>query len=83
MKTMKMKLARISPQNHYPKPKPIYIPKVENIQPLRDLLEEIIPSHYLLKVLRSDEIKIQLLNIDSYRIVTKALEDKNTEFHTF
>ena len=23
------------------------------------------------------------LNIDSYHIVTKALEDKNTEFHTF
>ena len=47
---------------------PIYISKFENIQPLRDLLEEIILSHYLLKVLRGDAIKIQPLNIDSYRI---------------
>ena len=59
------------------------VAKVESMQSLGDLLEQIIPSLYIIKVLRSDEIKIQPNNIDIYRIVTKALQEKNTEFHTF
>lgn len=66
-----------------PKPPPIYVSKVENIQPLRDLLEQITPNHYELKILHGDEVKIQSYDIDSFRLVTKALEEKNTEFHTF
>ena len=48
-----------------------------------ELLEEIASNQYELKLLRENEIKIQPKTIESYQMITKALEDKNTEFHTF
>ena len=57
--------------------------KGENIQPLKTILEAIVPDKSEIKVLRADEIKIQPKNIEYYRLVKKALEEKNTEFHTF
>ena len=66
-----------------PKPPPIYVSNVENIIPLKSLLEIIAPKSYEFKTLRNNEIKIQPLDIESYRNITKSLEEKNTEFHTF
>ena len=52
------------------KPPPIYVSGVENIQPQKNLLKE-------------NEMKIQPKTIEIYQIISKALVDKNTEFHTF
>ena len=57
--------------------------KWENIQPLKTILEAIVPDQYEIKVLRADEIKIPPKNIECYCLVKKALEEKNTDFHTF
>lgn len=66
-----------------PKPPPIFVSKVDNIQPLKDLLEEIAQNNYEIRILREDELKIQSATIETYSTITKALEEKNTEFHTF
>ena len=47
------------------KPPPIYVSKVENIQPLKILLKEIASNQYELKLLRENEIKIQPKTIES------------------
>ena len=56
---------------------------MENIQSLKTILAAIVPDQYEIKVLRADEIKIQPKNIECYRLVKKALEEKTHEFHTF
>lgn len=66
-----------------PKPPPIFVAGVGNITPLMLLLEEIAKQEYELKVLRNDEVKIQPQTSEKYRIIVKALTDKNTEFHTY
>ena len=66
-----------------PKPPPIYVFKVEFIQPLKYLLEKIAADNYELKTLRGNEVKIQAKNVEIFRLITKSLEEKNTEFHTF
>lgn len=65
------------------KPPPIYIYKAENIQPLNILLKQIAPNAYDLKILRRDEVKIQPYTDQTYSNITKALEENNTEFHTY
>lgn len=42
-----------------PKPSPIYVDRVSNIQPLMDLLNKIAKDEHLIKVLRNEEVKIQ------------------------
>ena len=44
---------------------------------------QIANNQYELKILRVHKIKIQPKTIEMYEIITKALEDKNTDFHTF
>ena len=71
------------PQKKDPKPPPIYVCQVEYILPLKQLLEVIAENQYEMKIIKADEVKIQPLTIEAYRTVTKALEEKKTEFHTF
>ena len=54
-----------------PKPPPIYVSNVENIIPLKSLLDIITPKLYEIKTLRNNEIKIQPKDIESYRSITK------------
>ena len=65
------------------KPPPIYVSGVENIQPLKKLLQDIADKNYELKLLKENELKIQPKTIEMYQVITKALVDQNTEFHTF
>jgi hypothetical protein len=58
---------------------PIYITNVTNIPPLLQLLDQIVPHLYEIKA----QVKIQPKTPDSYRIITKALLDRQTQFHTF
>lgn len=62
---------------------PIYVDKVENIQPLVNLLNEYALDNYELKVLNNDQVKIQPKTPDAYRDIVKQLEIKNTEFYTY
>lgn len=65
------------------KPPPIYVSGVSNIQPLRKLLSEIAGDEYMLKTLNREEIKIQANADSTYSKITKALIEKNTQFHTY
>lgn len=66
-----------------PKPPPIFVSGVENINPLIALLNEIAPEKYNLKAFNTDQVKIQVEDGKSYTTVTKALNEKNTEYHTY
>lgn len=61
----------------------MYIYKVENIQPLNTLLQQIASNEYILRILSKNEVKIQPSTEKTYNIITKALQEKNTEFHTY
>ncbi|KAJ8708360.1 hypothetical protein PYW07_010485 [Mythimna separata] len=65
------------------KPPPIFVDKVENIQPLISLLNEHVRDNYELKVLKNDQVKIQPKTSEAYRDIVKQLEIKNTEFYTY
>lgn len=66
-----------------PKPPPIFVAGVGNILPLRELLNEIAPEKYYFKILPTNEVKIQPSSADVYSLITKALAEKKTEFHTY
>lgn len=65
------------------KPPPIFVDKVENIQPLISLLNNYAQNNYELKVLNNEQVKIQPKTPDAYREIVKQLEIKNTEFYTY
>lgn len=65
------------------KPPPIYVEKTANIQPLISLLREIANDEHEIKILRKDEVKIQLKSTQAYSEIIKELQRKGTEFYTF
>jgi len=65
------------------KPPPIFVDGVENIKPLSALLDEVAQKDYQMKILNKNEIRITLTTSETYSKVTKALEEKNTQFHTY
>lgn len=65
------------------KPPPIFVSGVSNIQPLRALLEQIAKDEYELKILQGNEVKIMPKTNEKYSAITKALTERNTEFHTY
>lgn len=71
------------PSKIIPKPPPIYITGVANIQPLRNLLNQIAGNEYQMKVLNTDEVKVQPKTEQMYSKLTKALNERNTQFHTY
>lgn len=66
-----------------PKPPPIFVAGVSDINPLHEVLNKVVPNEYYLKVLSLDEIKIQAKTIKSYDIVITELDKHNTEYHSF
>lgn len=69
--------------NKQVKPPPIFVNGVQNIKPLQELLNSLIKNNYEMKILSYDQVKIQPQNPEDYTKITKALQDKNTQFHTF
>ena len=69
--------------SHQSKPPPIYISMVENVQPLISLLTETAENDFEIKILKDKEVKIQTKTEEKYKLITKALIEKNTEFHTY
>jgi hypothetical protein len=66
-----------------PKPPPIFVAGVHNIQPIHDLLIEIAADAFELKVLQGNQVKILPKSPDVYRTIIKSLTEKHTEFHTY
>ena len=51
---------------------------VKNVQPLLNLLNEIAPNEFEIKIIKNEEVKIQPKTIQPHYESTKK-----TEFHTF
>ena len=66
-----------------PEPPPIYVDGVKNINPLMELLNEIVKERYIIKALNQDQVKVQPKTGEAYTIIVKALTEKNTQFHTY
>lgn len=67
-----------------PKPPPIYVDRVSNMQPLTRLLDDSVKSEYEIKVLKAEEVKIlQPKTTQAYSIIVKELQSKGTESHTY
>ena len=69
--------------NEFPKPPPIFIDGVENIEPLNKLLNEIAPDKYTVKALNNEKVKIQPQEGQIYTKIIMALNEKNTQYHTY
>uniref|UniRef100_A0A1B0DEN7 Pre-C2HC domain-containing protein n=1 Tax=Phlebotomus papatasi TaxID=29031 RepID=A0A1B0DEN7_PHLPP len=66
-----------------PRPPPIFIYNVKDVQPLMTLLNEMAPKSYTLRALVNNQIKLQLQTIDLYRSVIKVLQEKGTQLHSY
>lgn len=66
-----------------PKPPPIFVSGVKAIAPLHKLLDQIAKDEYDIKILYNDEVKILPKTSEKYTTITKALSERNTEFHTY
>lgn len=71
------------PNDKPPKPPPIFVDKVSNIQPLLQLLKEIADGNFDIKVLSNDKVRIQPQTAEIYSKIVKCLQLKDTEFHTY
>lgn len=65
------------------KPPPIFVDKVNNVQPLIKLLNDYVNNNYEIKVLRNEQVKILSKTSEAYTIIVKQLELKGTEFYTY
>jgi hypothetical protein len=59
-----------------PKPPPIFVSDVITIQPLLQLLDQIVKQSYEIKTLAGNHIRIQPKTPDLYRAIIKALAEK-------
>lgn len=66
-----------------PRPPPIFVDRVSNIQPLINLLDKHVNGKYTIKVLQNDRVKIQPHTTETYPETVKLLKDKDTEFYTY
>lgn len=66
-----------------PKPPPIFINDVQNIAPLRELLQQIAPDGYSMKIINSNNVKIMCKSKELYSSVINSLTEKSTKFHTY
>ena len=55
---------------------------VQNVQPLIVLLTDIAQIDFEIKILKDEEVKIQRKTDEKYSLITKALIDRKTEFHS-
>lgn len=65
------------------KPPPIFIQDVTTIPPLLLLLEQVAPSAYETKALSQNQVKVQPQSSEAYRAIVHALNEKQTNFHTY
>jgi hypothetical protein len=66
-----------------PKPPPIFVDGVGEMKPLMEQLEITAKDQYVLKVMNSNQVKIQPTTRESYSAIIKILAERKTSFHTF
>ena len=62
---------------------PIFVSGVENIAPLKTLLDKIAENNYTLKILFNNEVKIIPNSSEKYLPIIEELKKKKTEFYTY
>lgn len=65
------------------RPPPIYIPGVDKIVPVQTLIEGIAGKEYTLKMLRNNQVKVQVSTEEAFRNVVSELVKQNKICHTF
>lgn len=65
------------------KPPPIFVNGVEQLKPLKDLLDSIAENEYTLKVLPNNSVKIQPNQSENYVSIVEQLKVKKTQFHKY
>jgi len=70
-------------QSTDPKPPPIFISGVLNVNLLTELLNSLAPNKYLVKTLSNYQVRVQPTESAVYTASIKALMEKNTEFHIY
>jgi len=63
--------------------RPIFVPKVSNLLPLRQLLKEVTNGEFDLRVVNPEKIKIQPKSSIAYINIVKKLKIRNIEFHIY
>ena len=71
------------PEIKIQKSPPIFVDGVSNIQPLYEMLNNSAKNSYDIKIVSSNQVKIQLKTPEVYSIVVKELEAKQTQFYTY
>lgn len=67
-----------------PAPPPIFVPGIINMQPLKNLLEQVISQKdYTLKTINRDTIKIMPTNLEVHKAAVDILKKEKVEFHTY
>lgn len=62
---------------------PIFVSGVENITPLKELLNIMAPNQYLLKILSNNQVKIQLTQSEKYLPIMDELKKRKTQCYTY
>lgn len=65
------------------KPPPITVYKVGYVEHIHKILQAIAPNEYTLKTIGPETVKIQLTTPEQYSTTIKALDEKNTQYHTY
>lgn len=65
------------------KPPPIFVDKVEHLEPLVTLLKNSTPNQFEVKSLRNNQVKVIPFSVESYKIIVDVLEKSNAEYHTY
>lgn len=67
-----------------PKPPPIFIPDVKNVQSMTRSLEQMVDkSEYVYRVLQQDKIRLLPSTADAYRKIVRGLNDLNVSYYTY
>lgn len=62
---------------------PIFVIGVENIQPLKAVLDVTAKDSYSFKILNNNEVRIQPFSFESYKPIVNILKEKKTEYYTY
>lgn len=62
---------------------PIFVSGVENITPLKKLLDQVAPDNYTIKILSDNQVKIQPMCTEKYLPIMQALKEKQTQCYTY
>lgn len=66
-------------------PPPIVVENIKNYQKIYDFLlnSELPKDSFIAKMMNGDTVKINALNEDSYRVITKLLQENNCHWHSY